>query len=199
MNLERFRQHAENPSRTKDDLVNMMRNATDRGERECAAIARLVLDSRFPGWDKPRSRRGGSKPTIARFQTFSEHFPTTKDAFVWLVERFISVKPEIFSNPGQETIHVAVGHARNYFARSAEKLFKASPHLADDPNYYVRLSNGWFLNVNLSNPQKFDILARFARVAGLEYPENWNLEVEDPTEALKFKQLLEETIKELLG
>jgi hypothetical protein len=140
----------------------MLANAIRKGAREHAAIAKGELDHRFPGWDKVQSKRGGSKPTIATFQGRVEHFPTTKEAYVWLVERFANAKPELFSDPSKETVGVANGRNRNYFARSPENLFRETPELAENSSNFVRLSNGWYANVNLNNAQKFSILARLS-------------------------------------
>jgi hypothetical protein len=73
---------------------------------------------------------------------------------------------------------VAKGRNRNYFGRAPKKMFHGSPHLADDRNNYLRLTNGWFINLNLKNDQKFEILCKFAAVGKFEYGREWKWEVE---------------------
>lgn len=162
----------------------MLKNAKAKGLREHAAVAKAELDRRFPGWDRVQSRRGGAKPTIAQFLGKEQHCDTSKDAYMWLVERFINRNPKVFDEPSEDTLHVALGKRRNYFGRSVAKLFAGNPELAANASNYVRLSNGWYANVNLNNAQKLDILMRLAALARLKYPEQWDFEVLDPSDAL---------------
>jgi len=57
-------------------------------------------------------------------------------------------------------------------------MFHGSPHLASDKNNYIQLSNGWVVNLNLSNEQKFEILAKFAAVAKLQLGQEWKWQIE---------------------
>lgn len=162
----------------------MLENAKAKGLREYAAIAKAELDRRFAGWDRVKSRRGGAKPTIARFLGKEQHCDSSKDAYVWLVERFINKNPKVFDEPSKDTLFVALGKRRNYFGRSAARMFSGNPELAENSSNYVQLSNGWYANTNLNNAQKFDILMRLAALARLKYPEQWGFEVLDPSDAL---------------
>lgn len=167
----------------------MLKNALDRGFKEHAAVAKAELDRRFSGWDHVKTRRGGSKPTIVRFRGQEQYFDTSKDAYVWLVERFAAYNSKVFDEPSKETLYVALGKRRNYFGRSLAKMFKGNPGLAENHNNYVRLSNGWYANVNLNNSQKLEILMRLAALARLEYAEDWDFEVLDPSDALMERKL----------
>jgi hypothetical protein len=176
---------------------------------EHALIVKGELDARFPGWDTPRTRRGGSRRTIARFRGDEQEFETARAAYIWLVERFAAANRNIFSDVRWETTgYVGVGRrrgpqgaARNYFAKSAAKLFRRTPSLVDDRNNYHRLTNGWYLNLNLNTRENFEILCRFSAVTQLQHGDDWDWEVLDPTEQLsdarRRAQLADELQKEL--
>lgn len=198
MDLAAFTRLVSDPARSRDDIKAMLENARKKGALEHVAIAKAELDRRFPGWNVVRSRRGGAKPAVARFHGRERQFPTSKDAYLWLIERLIETKPIVFDDPSKDTIYLALGKRRNYFGRDLRKMFHASPELADNPSNYGRLSNGWYANLNLSNAQKFDVLMRFAALAGLEYPTDWDWEVLDPTEALLDKQAATVRAKQIL-
>lgn len=176
----------------------MLENALKKDAREYAAIAKLELDRRYPGWNVAKSRRGGAKPTVARFIEKEQQFLTSKDAYLWLIERFIASKPSVFDDPSKDIIYLALGKKRNYFGRNLKKMFHSTPKLAENHSNYARLTNGWYANINLNNPQKFDILMRFAALAGMEYPTQWDWEVLDPTELLMDKQTASIVAKQLL-
>ena len=177
------------------EAVLMQRYENCRANIRYLEYARLLkdeLDSRFPGWDKPRTRRGGSRITIARFREKKSEFETAKSAYVWLVERFAEANPTLFTDVRWETTgYVGVGRrrgpngaARNYFAKSPAKLFRQTPSLADDQNNYRRLTNGWYVNVNLNTRDNFEILCRYSAVSKFEHDVDWDWEVLDPTEQL---------------
>ena len=159
---------------------------------EHAHLLKEELDRRFPGWDKPRTRRGGSRTTIARFREKKSEFETAKAAYVWLVERFAEGNPSLFTDVRWETTgYVGVGRrrgpngaARNYFAKSPAKLFRQTPSLADDQNNYHRLTNGWYVNVNLNTRQNYEILCRYSAVSKFQHEFDWDWEVLDPTDQL---------------
>ena len=174
MDPDRFRELVNDPRRTRKEIEQMRHNALDKGEIELAHIAKIALDERFPGWDRLKRKASGATPTMATFRDKQEWFPTAKEAYAWLMGCFIRDKPEILDSEGWQKDFVAKGRAVNYFARDLKSLFHHSPHLADDPNRYTRLGNGWFADLNLSNDQKFQILCRFAATAGYRFEKDWN-------------------------
>jgi hypothetical protein len=125
---------------------------------------------------------------VAVFKGQKQSFDTAKDGYVWLLEKFMAIRPELFLGPSSDTVYLAIGKSRNYFAKRPHALFRASPHLADNPGNFARLSNGWFANLNLSNDQKFDILCRFSAVTGLEYETDWTWQISGATRQLLEKQ-----------
>jgi len=178
MDLETFRRQVLDPRRTEDELKRLRVNAIEERDSECARVAEDELSRRFPFWRRIKRKAAvRSKLTTARFNDEEHEFPSSKDAYVWLLERFITAKPALFFTPNWETDFVALGRARNYFDRDPRGMFHQSPHLGDDENNYRRLSNGWYANVNLSNDRKFDVLARFAAVAKLQWESEWYWEV----------------------
>jgi hypothetical protein len=178
LDIERFTRLVTDHRRTKDELQNMLRNALNKGETEFAHIVKDQLDVRFPGWDCVRSRKGGSTPTVVAFRGIEYRFETAKKAYFWLIEKFLEAHPEPFVTLNWETKFIAKGKRRNYFGRNLEKMFHGSPHLADDPNNYQKLSNGWYANLNLNNDQKFDILCKFAAVGEFDFGREWKWEIE---------------------
>jgi hypothetical protein len=179
-----------NPASTKAELEILLRESLAANEREVAYDIRDAIEERFTSHASGR----GPKETIAFFRGTRKRFDTAKEAYVWLVEHFVASQPEIFENVRWETTgRVALGRrrasdgrvARNYFARSASALFRQSPSLAKDPNNYVVLQSGWCANTNLSNADKFDILARFGWVLGLKCGADWDWQPLEPSDGLK--------------
>ena len=101
-------------------------------------------------------------------------FATEKEAYVWLVERFIAHYPKPFDRINWETAFIAKGARTLYFARSLKNLFSTSPSLASDPTKYYRLLNGWYAKLVLSEKQKIELLKKFATVAGLRSGVDWD-------------------------
>src|SRR3989338_8001286 len=127
--IDQFRAKLETYSRA--ELEQTLRNCLEKSQADYAYQVKECLDTRFPGWDKPRTRRGGSRATVARFRGNKSEFKTARAAYLWLVERFAEVNPTLFTDVRWETTgYVGVGRrrgtdgaARNYFAKSPAKLF----------------------------------------------------------------------------
>ena len=174
MNREKFLQMLEDPGRGKADLLNMRANAIAKNSLEHINLAERVLDTRYPGWRSASTKRGGSKPTDAMFLGETHHFPSEKEAYVWLMERFVHHYPRLFETIDWATTFVAVGTRTIYFARSLKNLFATSPALAEDPTKYCRMSNGWYAKLVLSEKQKVELLYKFGTVAGLMMGRHWD-------------------------
>ena len=189
MDIERVRRLISNPKCTRQELESLRKEALAAQEREVAYEIQDVLDERFPVVGRAG---GGPTETIARYKTTEKRFSTAKEAYLWLIERFLGARPDVFTDLKWETTgYVAVGQRRNehgairnYFARNPQKLFRESPHLAEDKSKYASLTNGWYANTNLSNAEKFDILCKFGWVVGLKGGTNGDWEVLDPSEGL---------------
>jgi hypothetical protein len=161
------------PKRTREDLQQMMRNAIAKNNNEFAAIAKDTLDLRFPGWDRVSFKQGGAKPTLVRFRESEQEFPSSKEAYTWLVSRMIEACPGLFTNINWETEFVSKGIRRLYFSKDLMKMFHGSPHLADNPNNFNLLPNGWYANMDLDNDRKFNVLCKMAAVAKLKFEKDW--------------------------
>ncbi len=191
MDVERTRRLLANPASTRAELEQLRREALAANERELAFDISDVIDEKFPN---ASSSGRGATPTTAIFRSTKKQFPTAKEAYVWLVDRFTGVRPDVFTDVRWDTTgYIAIGRhrnekgrpSRNYFARSAEQLFRDSPWLATNQSNYAKLQNGWFVNVNLNNREKFDILCRFGWVVGLKGGRDWDWEVSEPSEGLE--------------
>lgn len=175
MDLVRFQTLLDQPEHSKADLVTMRDNALRQNALEHVHAAEETLERRFPGWREVRSRRGGSKATDVEFMGRMEHFDTEKEAYVWLVERFIQHYPKPFVELDWETAFVVKGLRALYFARSLKRLFgEQGQHMAADSNKSCRLNNGWYAKLVLSERQKVLLLMKFAAVAGLRFGIDWD-------------------------
>jgi hypothetical protein len=189
--LDQFRERLK--ADTETQLIQRLKNCrASTRYLEHAALVNRELDARFPGWDAARTHRGGSRRTIVQLHGQEHTFETARAAYIWLIERFVAANPELFTDLRWETTgYVAVGRrkgpdgaARNYFARHPIKLFRRTPALADNPNNFHRLTNGWYVNLNLNTRENFEILCRFAAVSNLTHGQDWDWEVNDPTDPL---------------
>lgn len=115
----------------------------------------------------------GPKYTTVSFRGIKQQFPTSKDAYVWLVEKFMGAKPDLLESHWQRQF-AAKGRVRNYFSRNKKEMFLAAPELADDENNFTRLGNGWYAILNLSNAEKVRILGKLAVIANLQHKQDWD-------------------------
>lgn len=174
MDIDRFLELLQDPQKKQSDLVAMRKNALAKNAIEHTHLAERALDERFPNWRSPRMRRGGSKPTDVIFLGTQKHFPSEKEAYIWLVERFTQHYPQPFEKIDWQTRFVAKGTRALYFAKSLKNLFHTAPDHAADPNKYHRLTNGWYAKLVLSEQQKVELLMKFATVANLRMGADWD-------------------------
>jgi len=85
----------------------------------------------------------------------------------------IEACPGLFTNINWETEFVSKGIRRLYFSKDLMKMFHGSPHLADNPNNFNLLPNGWYANMDLDNDRKFNVLCKMAAVAKLKFEKDW--------------------------
>lgn len=169
LNIEKFEQLAKNSIRTQKELINLMNNALNNGHREHANIVKDQLDKRFPNWNSPK-KVGGPTPTTAIFCGDRMDFKSGKEAYIWLIEKLIAVKPNIFSSQEKWHARVFKGSKRYYFAKEPNGLFPENIDLAESAANVEKLSSGWFANINLSHNEKFKILIGLAAICGFHYP-----------------------------
>jgi hypothetical protein len=174
LDRDRFLAMLDRPDVTKSDLLAIRDNVMRRNELMHLRAVEEALDRRFSGWGGPASRRGGAEPTEVFFRGMRGFFDTQKDAYIWLIERFIEAYPKPFVKLDWETVRVAKGPRSLYFSRSLKSLFgESGEHLAADPNNWHCLTNGWYAKVNLSQAQKLALLHKFAVFAKLKEQTDW--------------------------
>lgn len=93
-------------------------------------------------------------------------FPTEKEAYLFAVEKFLSVRPGLFTDP--QSVHARIG-------RYGTPMFAETP---DGMNQPERLSNGWFVETCLNNRQKVQNLDKLAQCAGFKRGIDWHWEAE---------------------
>ena len=189
MDIERTRRLLANPASTRDELRLLLQEARAAREIDLEDEIQDVIDERFPEYLAPSHVEATA---IATFRSQRREFSTAKYAYVWLAEKFVKEKPDLFTEVQWDLRYFALGTQRmengrpkrNYFARSPERLFSNSPHLAHSSHKYVQLSNGWYANLVLNNREKFRILCRFGISADLEHPTGWEWDVAEPSDDL---------------
>lgn len=116
--------------REVDELVDRLRSELEAFGREAksalqtqAARTLSVLRERFGN----RSHKsGGATPTTALFKGKEIDFPTGKEAYVWLVERYRDHKPGLLDDQSGWHERAFKGSARRYFSCRPADLFP--PH-----------------------------------------------------------------------
>ena len=184
MKPEKFRALVNDPKRTREELERMRDNARKKGESELTSLAETALAERFPGRARTQKRTGGSTPTTVRFREEERWFSTAKEAYAWLMGKFIWDRPDILRSEDWRHEFVAKGRTARYFAQDAKLLFP-NPGKTDRPhnrNMYEAIGDGWFANLNLSNDEKFKILCAFSAAAGYTFKKDWEWFVEGTEE-----------------
>lgn len=114
-----------------------------------------------------------ANPTVVKFRAASRQFPTSKAAYIWLLNRFFEAKPDAREVDAFDVLLMPVGTKRSYFGRTPQGLFAHNPKLAENPNNYYVLANGLCADVNLPDTRKLKNLQSVAQVVGLEEQRDW--------------------------
>lgn len=181
-------------SKSQDELRTILRNVRSKHAHDHEKLVLQELDIRFPGWS--RNKTGGRTPNRAVFKGIEAKFDTGKEGFIWLVEQMVRFGKQHFTEHDKR-LEIAASKKRKYLAHTPIELFSGSPHLADDENNYAKLPYDWYLNVNLSNKLKFEVLARIAWVMNLKYPDDWDWSVEANTSDFGERRAQQKTIDEI--
>lgn len=174
MDLEKFQEMLDSPGMSREELLAIRANVLRKDDLKHLVAVEQVLDRRFPDRRKGPSGRRGARPTVLSFRGEEREFPSQKQAYIWLVERFIAHNPRPFVDLDWRTVYIVKGPRILYFARSLRALFKQSPRLANDKNKHHRLTNGWYAQLYLSENQKVEILERLGAVAHLKMGVDWD-------------------------
>lgn len=104
-----------------------------------------------------------STPTTATFREVAMEFLSEQDAYVWMIERFLSHDPQLFTHTASNLRYLCHGtRGATYFSQSAVEL--RTPH---------SLLNGWYVELNLGNTQKVRNLGKLALAGKLKYGIDW--------------------------
>lgn len=169
MEIERFQRLLHDPTRSKQDLMRMRENAINRNEIAHIRAAENALDERFPEWQAARTRSGGKAPTLVEFQGEKLLCDSAKDAYLWLIEKFLRQHPGLLEMDWS----VFRRNKVTFFSKSLQELFKGYTGVVER-SMHRKLSNGWYAKTNLSNGQKLDSLRHLAALAGLHFGRDWD-------------------------
>ena len=101
-------------------------------------------------------------PTTVMFRGQTKVLPSEQDAYIWLVEKFLRNKPDLFTAP-ESAKYVCKGRqGADYFATSDVRMHQPT-----------RLANGWYAELCLSNNGKVSILDNLAQYAGVKRGTDW--------------------------
>lgn len=153
----------------------MRENALRKNALDYIHLAEAALDDRFPSWRSKKTKCGGGKsPTDVMFKGETRHFDSQKDAYIWLIGKFILQYPDPFQRICSETYLIAKGERAFYFHRSIEKLFPREEGRIPGNNKFHLFSNGWYGKLVLSEKQKLQILYGYGLAAHLSPGIDWN-------------------------
>jgi len=171
MDIEKFARMIS--SKPKDALLTILKNVRSKNAPDHELLVIQELDGKYPGWDSPkRITTSGRTHNRATYKGKERTFDTAKEGLIWLVEQMVRDGKHLVDT--EKKLEIAASQKRKYLARSPMELFSSSKHLADDANNFAKLPYGWFLNVNLSNKAKFEVLARLSWVVNIKFPEEWD-------------------------
>ncbi len=131
------------------------------------------------------ARPVGAKQTKVSFRGAESSFHDAKDAYVWLLNKFIDAEPSFWASRREKVR----GRVQLYFAKTPEKLLVNSPDLVKQTNIYQQLVDGWIAYVRLANRLKLQNLQDvFAEIADLKFGEDWTWEQDRPDPASRAAQ-----------
>lgn len=183
---------------SRQELENLKANALTRSRNDLAEIADGHMRQRFP----VRTRKGGGRtPTDVVFRERKEHFDSGKDGYVWLVSQFENHQPGLYAKYVE--LHKRRSTGGRHLAANPKELFPQGSSRADDASNYARVSAGWYVDINLNHTNKFALLLQLGYLAGLEFPIDYDFQVQEGTEELAERQKMvvraREMLDELLG
>ncbi len=177
--LEEFENRLRSAARA--DVEQMVANAKRNTDPAYAKLASEVFQERFGSVAR---RSGGSTPTTAIFRGKQADFPSGKDAYIWMIERFRQYHPGLLENQDHWHDKAFKGTTRRFFAKEAASLFPAGSELSSSSSNFSKLSEGWYANINLKHEQKFQILIRLSVICRLSYPSDWDFIITGATPEL---------------
>jgi hypothetical protein len=172
MDIESFKRMLSKSS--KDDLINIRKNILKENNQDYLELTENMLNSKHPGWNVKAKKAAGANHTEVMYMGEKKIFASEIKAYIWLVDKFVGYNPELFENIDWQTKFVAKGTRAYYFARSKELLFQDYKTPVTS-GHFRQLKNGWFMKLNLSGYQKFEILAKFSALTeSLKFGVDWD-------------------------
>lgn len=170
MNLEKLRKFISDPRRTAEDLRELMRRCVEIDDVEGSKVIDGELKARFP-FGRSDNR---ATPVVAKFKGVERVFKTSKDGYIWLLDKFCSHHPELFSAEGDWRRNF-VSESRNikFFSENLRELFPNSQGLMEKKCNYVLLRNGLYARTHLSNSEKLRVLHNLAAACNMTYQDDW--------------------------
>ena len=104
-----------------------------------------------------------STPTTAIVSGVIRTFNSEADAYVWMINRFIGHAPRIFKYPEK----------LKHFNKDSQDAVRFTETKSDSLTPRP-LINGWFVDVNLPQYQKFRVLEQLGNFAGLKHGTDWH-------------------------
>lgn len=183
-----------NPARTMQQLIDTRKSCDDD---ELKDAVEEVLDQRFPRWQNSNvgvAASGQKKPTQVQFGDKHNTFPSSKNAYIWLVENMLKTKTNLsFSDAVFKEMFINGGRGARYLALTPEELFPAKSNdeiRAIKDTLWHELPNKWILNLKLSNDQKRDKLGSLAAVCKLNEKDwSWRVEGEEESDLSDFDEI----------
>lgn len=173
--------------RTMKQLIDARKKFDDD---ELIDAVEEVLDQRFPYWQNKEAgfvASGEKPPTQVHFRDKQRIFPSSKNAYVWLVEKMLNTRSQLsFAGSVFQKMFVKGIRGARYLALTPEDLFptKSNDEIrAMKDNFWHELPNGWALYLKLNDNQKLDRLRGLAAVCELEYEKDWGWHVEGKEES----------------
>jgi hypothetical protein len=106
------------------------------------------------------------------FRGQQEVFRTQGDAYKWLINKFIELKPNLLEAESGKSVY-NTGRGRRHFAKTRDALFIKSPYLIDRPGHCGLLDNGWFFILHINVNEKFKFLENLSEAAELKRGSDW--------------------------
>ena len=183
MDIARFEKIARG-AKTRVEVETMRDHALAKGLADYVECAERVLLESF-GPPKPK---GGAKRTVATFRGKTTRFDSAVQAYLWLIARFLEHQPALLERQEEWHPFLFKGTKRRYFARDPVSLFPQGSRLPHKPGTVAQVQTGWFANINLNDPLKFEILVRVSALTMLEYPDDWEFRVAGAVPELSRRQ-----------
>jgi hypothetical protein len=183
MDLQRLERIAR-AAGSRTELLQLVENVKAKKDEVALRMVNEILMERFPVAAKSRT---GATPTTVRCGVQSERFENGKQAYLWLLEQFRMKDQTVFERfvLAQRRSSKAKG---SRFAKSIPELFPPGSTRVAVASFSSKLGGGWFTDVNLDHEAKFATLLTVSRLAGMDYPKDWDFQPEGSTEELRQHQ-----------